>query len=484
MDDLNPAVERAIAAAGAAPTAADWLRVLLADDEARPAVLLAGLGLSLPAILHQIAQSTADSLHSADLLRRAREQSIRLRGDPAITTDLMLAAVLFGDPMLAAALGVRLDLLDAALRSPMIEAPETAQETPEVPFNVPDVTDRGDAARIVDANLNRAREALRVLDDFARFVRNDALLTEALKSLRHRLADLAAHLPLPSLLAARDTQRDVGTSISTGGELSRDTPGHVAAVNCKRLQESLRSIEEFGKLLGPHVAREVEAIRYESYTLERALLGGSPLRERLAAAKLYALLSGESCTASLDWTVAEAAAGGVEVFQLREKNLGDRELLARAIEMRRWTREHHALFIVNDRADIARLSEADGVHLGQDDLAVADARRILGPQPLIGVSTHTLDQVRQAVRDGADYLGIGPCFPSITKSFEWLAGTEFIAAAVQATALPAFALGGINAKTISLAMAAGATRVAVSAAIAQAEEPRLAAQILTAALAK
>jgi thiamine-phosphate pyrophosphorylase len=314
-----------------------------------------------------------------------------------------------------------------------------------------------------------------VLDDFARFVRNDAALSEMLKDLRHRLADIGAHLPLMNLLAARNTVGDVGTSLTAEGEYDRGSPLHVATVNCKRLQESLRSIEEFGKLLSPFTAREVETIRYEAYTLERALLGGSPLRERLNAARLYLLVSGESCTASLDWTIAEAAAGGVDVVQLREKSLSDRDLIARAHQMRQWTREANVLFIVNDRPDIARLCDADGVHLGQGDMSVADARRILGPQPLIGVSTHNLDQVRRAVRDGADYIGVGPTFPSTTKSFESLAGPEFLAAVASQTSLPAFALGGINAKTIASAVAAGATRVAVSAAICQADDPRLAA---------
>src|SRR5205807_8984108 len=113
----------------------------------------------------------------------------------------------------------------------------------------------------------------------------------------------------------------------------------------------------------------------------------------------------------------EAAAGGADVFQLREKDLPDGRLLERARDVRRWTREVGALFIVNDRPDVARLAEADGVHLGQGDMPVKDARRILGPDALIGVSTHDLDQLRQAVLDGAGYVGVGPTFPSQTKQF-------------------------------------------------------------------
>src|SRR4051794_10471359 len=102
---------------------------------------------------------------------------------------------------------------------------------------------------------------------------------------------------------------------------------------------------------------------------------------------------------------------------MREKDLPDRELLERARQLRQWTRQAGVLFIVNDRPDIARLVEADGVHLGQDDLPVREARRILGPDALVGVSTHNLEQVRQAILDGASYLGVGPTFPSKTKEF-------------------------------------------------------------------
>ncbi len=162
------------------------------------------------------------------------------------------------------------------------------------------------------------------------------------------------------------------------------------------------------------------------------------------------------------------------MFQLREKTLGDRELLERARAVRRWTRQAGALLIVNDRPDIARLAEADGVHLGQGDLSVKDARRIAGPDLLIGVSTHNLDQVRQAVLDGASYLGVGPTFPSRTKSFEEFPGLEFVRQASVETSLPLFVIGGISARTLPAAVAAGARRIAVSQAVCQADDPRAA----------
>jgi thiamine-phosphate pyrophosphorylase len=244
----------------------------------------------------------------------------------------------------------------------------------------------------------------------------------------------------------------------------------------------MRSLEEFGKLFGPELGRELEALRYRVYTLERAIDTGGRSRERLAGARLYVLLTGSQCAAALDWTIERAAAGGADVFQLREKSLSDRDSLTRARDVRRWTRKAGVLFVVNDRPDIARLVEADGVHLGQDDMPVKEARRIVGPDALIGVSTHTVEQVRAAVLDGADYVGVGPVFPSRTKSFEYFPGLEFVRAAAAESSLPAFALGGIGPENIGDVVAAGARRVAVSSAIAAADDPERAARLLRTAL--
>lgn len=478
--DLSPAVERAALAAqqrAAGPVRlADWFLALTDDEDGKPAAVLERVGVDVAALRTAVEGDPTTAPPVAGLYAAARERSIRLRGDPALTTEFVLLAVIatndgFRDRL--AASGVRLADLERLLD--VLGATTVEEAAPGPEFVVADPTDQADAARVVDANLNRARESLRVLDDYCRFVLNDAVLTEQVKRTRH---DLAAATTGIAVLNARDTPGDIGTTLTAGGEYVRRTPAEVAAVNLKRLQESLRSVEEFGKVFGPDLGRRAEAIRYRSYTLERAIIGGGTARERLAGVKLYALLTGARCVASLDWTIAEAAAGGVQMVQLREKELPDRELLERAKNVRRWTRAAGVLFVVNDRPDIARLAEADGVHLGQDDLPVAAARRIVGPDSLIGVSTHSAEQVRQAVLDGADYLGVGPTFPSSTKEFGQFPGLEFVTEAAGLTALPSFALGGVQASNLQQVMQAGGSRVAVSSAICSADEPRRAAASL------
>jgi thiamine-phosphate pyrophosphorylase len=137
---------------------------------------------------------------------------------------------------------------------------------------------------------------------------------------------------------------------------------------------------------------------------------------------------------------------------------------------------------VNDRPDIAMLAEADGVHLGQEDLPFQEARRLLGPDALIGISTHDVKQLQRAILEGASYVGVGPTFPSATKTFEALAGLDFIRQAMEMTTLPAFALGGITPENVDQVVAAGARRIAVSQAICAAEDPSAAARALKRAL--
>ncbi|HZY85535.1 MAG TPA: thiamine phosphate synthase [Gemmataceae bacterium] len=459
----------------------DLLHGLLEEEEGHAAALAANAGLDRAAYLRARGATASDApspvlpLHprTGAALEEARRLARELTGEGSVSGESLLPALVRAGPELAGYLG------PLGLLAERLESGVQAREAPPLPLEEPlvlaDATERIDTARVLDAAANRAREGLRAVEDYCRFVLDDAFLTGRLKELRHGLAEALADLPPGLLLEARETERDIGTALSTPAEMQRTSLLDVARANLKRLQEALRTLEEFGKVLSPRLGQAVEGLRYRAYTLERAILLGSTARHRLEAARLYVLLSGETCTAALDWTIAEAAAGGAHVIQLREKGLSDRELLERARQVRQWTRQAGVLFILNDRPDLARLCEADGVHLGQDDLPVKEARRILGPDALVGVSTHNIEQVRQAVLDGASYIGVGPTFPSGTKNFAELAGPDFIRAAAAETTLPAFAIGGINRETIAKAVAAGAWRVAVSQAIARADDPRRAA---------
>ncbi len=513
--NFSPAVERAAQAAklrsniqGREQTSlADWMAVLLEDDEGRPFELLIRSSLDAIRLRSELTNLNSPPAPADDeLFHAARRHAIRLRGDPDVTTDLLLFAVLVFDPEFQTVLTdrgmdpilIERELVGAAMA---VNSPLESMQTNET-FEIPDIpkpqvesprdlvetskpaVESHAFTRILDVNLNRSLESLRILDDYARFVLNDRTITKVLKSLRHDLAQATDSLSHSARLAFRDTASDVGTSIAGNTEYTRNSTAHVAMVNFRRLQESLRSLEEYGKIESPPFAKQVEQIRYRTYSLEQLIRWPSQLRERLENARVYVLVTAEQCVHSLETTVELAVAGGATIFQMREKQGTDRELLARAKMFRDVTRRHRALFIMNDRPDLARLAEADGVHLGQDDLPPREARRILGPDKLIGISTHDLEQVRKAIYDGADYIGVGPVFPSQTKSFASLAGLRFVEEAFAATSLPAFALGGISPETIHQAVSHGATRVAVSSAVAKEDDPKHVVEEIMASLTR
>jgi len=339
-----------------------------------------------------------------------------------------------------------------------------------------------DVLRVLDAAANRAMEGLRVVEDYVRFVLDDRHLTGQLKRLRHELAAALARVPLASRLAARETQADVGTPLSVSSERQRDDLGGLLIANVTRLQEALRSLEEFGKILDPELAGQVKQLRYQTYTLQRAIEITRTSLQRLQHARLYVLIDGGASPEAFASRARALVEAGVHVIQLRDKQLDDRPLLARARLLREWTSGSSTLFVMNDRPDLAVLAGADGVHVGQDELTVQDARRIVGPEALVGVSVHSIQQARQAVLDGADYLGVGPTFPSGTKEFDRFPGVELLRAVAAEICLPAFAIGGITRENLPEVLAAGFRRIAVSVAVTAAPDPAAAARALLAAL--
>ncbi len=336
--------------------------------------------------------------------------------------------------------------------------------------------------RALDAAANRAHEGLRVAEDYTRFVLDDRHLTGLCKQLRHDLTAALAGLSGRRRLAARETQQDVGTGLTAATERRRADAAGVLTANFARFQQALRSLEEFGKLVDAEMAAACKQLRYQAYTLQRAVETTGQSLERLADARLYVLIDGCSSVDEFQRLVVSLVEAGVDVIQLRDKRLGDRELLARARLLRGWTAENKTLMVVNDRPDIAALARADGVHVGQEELSVKDARTVVGPDALVGVSTHSIEQARQAVLDGADYIGVGPTFPSGTKTFESFPGVDLIRAVAAEVRLPSFAIGGIDRGNLDQVLAAGAARIAVSRAITAASDPAAAARELLLAL--
>ncbi len=289
--------------------------------------------------------------------------------------------------------------------------------------------------RILDAGFNRAREALRVLEDIARFHREDAGEAGALKEARHAL-DRLARRHRTDFLAARDAAGDVGrdSDVPPG----RERPlAEVAAANFKRAQEALRSIEEVARGRLGEISAGANRLRYRLYSIERRF--SDPLL-RLRSARLYVLLDPEVSLLPLERAAREALRGGADVLQLRQKGRIDPGL---ARELRAIARD--ALFIVNDRVDAALAAGADGVHLGAEDVPVGEARRL--GIPIVGATTHTLAEARRAVAEGADYISVGPMYATPRKPGLAPRGFEYLAAAKR-LGVPVFCIGGITRRNV------------------------------------
>jgi thiamine-phosphate pyrophosphorylase len=344
--------------------------------------------------------------------------------------------------------------------------------------------------RLLDSNLDRAREGLRVLEDWCRFALDRPDLVARTKDLRQRLG--RQHHERFKL--ARHSASDPAAGLTHPAQLQRLDDSAVLAANAARVQEALRVLEEFGRRDEPELAREAAAIRYLVYDLEVDLIQASRLglgrRELLRRAHLYLVTSP---VPNLEAVVAAALAAGVRLVQYRAKEPGspgataaapldDFQRLQQARQLKTLCAQAGALFLINDRIDIALAVEADGVHLGQGDLPPAVARRLLGPERLIGRSTHRIEQLRQAVSDGCDYVGVGPVKATPTKPGREPVGLAYVSQAAAEAPIPCFAIGGIDSTNLAAVRAAGGTRVAVVRAITEAADPAAATKALLAAL--
>jgi thiamine-phosphate pyrophosphorylase len=199
--------------------------------------------------------------------------------------------------------------------------------------------------------------------------------------------------------------------------------------------------------------------------------------ERLRGARLY-LVCDDPARSFLD----AALRGGVDIVQLRMKDASDEAVLATGRRFAAVCAEHGALFILNDRPDLVAAVGADGVHVGQDDVPVAQARALVGLQRIVGLSTHTPEQIDRAAANGLDYIGVGPVHATPTKPGRPAVGLELVRYAAQRSPMPFFAIGGVERSNAPAVLAAGATRIAVVRALTEAGDPEAAAQELKAAL--
>lgn len=328
--------------------------------------------------------------------------------------------------------------------------------------------------RILDANLDRAREGIRVIEEWCRLGLENQALTQTCKDLRQELGKWHT----AEIRSGRDTTHDPGTALTHDAEEERSDLASLLAANFARVQESLRVLEEYGKLYSPDLAMAMKGLRYRVYELQSALT----VPDRLAVLQHHPLYLVTMPHPRLLEVVEQCLEGGLKIVQLRQKEGTDRETIKIAQALCHLCHRYNALFLVNDRVDIALAVGADGVHLGQTDMEVSQARRILGKSGIIGLSTTSPAELAYALEQKADYVGVGPVFATPTKPGKAPIKDSYLPYAVENCPIPWFAIGGIDLTNLGEVVAMGARRVAVVRALMNAPDPKQATREMLAKL--
>jgi thiamine-phosphate pyrophosphorylase len=311
--------------------------------------------------------------------------------------------------------------------------------------------------RIIDANANRLMEGLRVAEEVARFVLDDRKLTEKIKSLRGRVRK-ALYLLVrgDDILSSRDSAKDVGKHSYPDTEAQRAGIRQIITSNIKRAEEAARVLEEFGKLSSKEAGKTFKAIRFELYDIEKELMKSCKLSALSGKLEfdIYVVTDPDVLgkRSPLE-AVKQAIKGGAKIIQLRDKKAPIGQYFRWAARIAPVCKKAGVTFIVNDYIDVCMAVDADGIHLGQDDVPVSVARKLLGSGKLIGLSTHSFDQAMKGTRSGADYISIGPIFSTASKPNTKPLGLDLLKKIAKAAGrsthpIPFVAIGGINAANI------------------------------------
>lgn len=334
--------------------------------------------------------------------------------------------------------------------------------------------------RIIDANFNRAREGVRVIEEFCRFSLNCSPLAERAKQLRHELSSAIGKLDAGRLISSRDTLGDVGIGKTVDKQLTRNSLNDCFTASCKRLTEALRTLAEMIQTLNRPVAEAIENLRYEAYTLEKDIVLFSEPTKKFKRVGLYVIISSNLPVDIISLT-NQCAAGGADCIQLRAKDIKDDNFFVIADEFVKVCRDADVLGIVNDRVDIAVAAGADGVHLGQNDLPIEQVRKLQLSPLIVGKSTHSLEQLRSACREYPTYVSLGPVFSTGTKPDAQPVGLDYVRQATKEladTGVGSVAIGGITPKNVEDVLKAGVKTIAVCSAVTKVEDPVMACRVL------
>jgi thiamine-phosphate pyrophosphorylase len=304
-------------------------------------------------------------------------------------------------------------------------------------------------------------------------------LTDRAKQLRHELSASISKLDAERLISCRDSLGDVGVGKTVEKQLTRGDLNDCFTAGCKRLTEALRALAEVIRIDDEPLAAAIEKLRFDAYTLEKDIVIFSDTSAKFKSVRLYIVIT-SNLPAEVISLAYKCVAGGADCIQLRAKDIEDDRYFALAVEFVKICRDAGVVSIINDRADIAVAAGADGVHLGQNDLPVEQARKLQLAPLIIGKSTHSLKQLRAACAESLTYVGLGPVFATPTKPGADAVGLEYVTSATKelaGTGIAHVAIGGITPDNVERVLDAGAKSVAVCSAVTHASDPAAACRI-------
>ena len=308
-------------------------------------------------------------------------------------------------------------------------------------------------SRILDVNINRATEGLRVLEEVARFIIMDKKLTEKARNIRYDLMKARLKIGLENhYVFDRDIEKDFGRKFKVG---KREKLSDIIKANSKRAQEALRVLEEFSWEKG-HFSK----LRFKMYDIEKTVILKVDHVNASKSIDLSVYVVHDKVDV-LKWAVKN----GADIIQLRDKDSSIKKVIKKAKDIKYYLGkikpEKRPIFIINDRVDIVWMVDADGVHLGQEDISIREARKILGIDKIIGKSTHNIKQGLTAQKNGATYISVGPVHATPTKPGRREVGLDYVNKAARSIKIPWVAIGGINKGNVDKVLRNGARNIAV-----------------------
>lgn len=316
--------------------------------------------------------------------------------------------------------------------------------------------------RIIDVNLNRLTEGIRVIEDIVRFKFEDRVTLHTIRKLKQKLWQNMGEMR-KKVIQSRKSEQDIGRGAKFD-KIKRTSLIGVLTANIKRCQESARVLEEIFKLKNDQISSLFKNIRFTLYDVEKELVKRiKPVFDL----RLYIIIDITSVGRKYLTEITKACiSGGATMIQLREpKHTLSRQWLLDAIKIEKAISNQKVKLIINDRIDIAQAVDADGVHLGKYDMPLTYARKILGNEKIIGITATNIVQAQNAERYGADYIGVGAIFPTVTKLDAPLVGIAKLNTIVKEVKIPVATIGGITAQNAKQLLKLGVTGIAVASSV-------------------